>query len=239
MNPPACLVLCAALPLEVKALCQRLGVPCPAQAGGSVEARLSRGGLVRILVSGVGQRRMREALRSLGEDQPVAAWLSVGLAGGLEPDLRAGDCVMGGEVVCGHEGEAVSTPAWLGSGCRRDLLLCVETPVASVEEKAQAHLRTGADAVDMESAAVAQWAAERGEPFGFVRIISDAADEPLDPAVLQCLNRQGMPSAGAAMRLLLKRPRLLPTLIQMGRRSQRCSQRLAVQLLALLEHNPL
>jgi hypothetical protein len=156
----------------------------------------------------------------------------------LNPALALHTCLAGGDVISA-DGElfasdfsSYSTPFQPHS-----ILYCHPHAVSSVEEKAELFQQTGADAVDMESGAVARHAQGRGEVFAWVKVISDRADERLPAALLECMGRDGFPSTAASLRLVLKRPWLLPVLLRMGVRAGRQGGLLADALMALLaEH---
>lgn len=157
--------------------------------------------------------------------EPVDCWISMGLAGGLRPGLKVGD-VLHGTVVL--RDEACSLPvATLPESIDGSILYCSKKPLCAVEEKRSAFEQTGADAVDMESGAVAQWAHQRKERFSFIRVISDGALEPIDPNMMRCLNEDGLPSVQAALAMAARKPWLLPAMMRMGFRSSRLSARLA------------
>jgi adenosylhomocysteine nucleosidase len=82
--------------------------------------------------------------------------ISTGFCGALDPALRVGDIV-------------------------RDLH-SIDRVAVTAAEKRELRVRTGAAAVDMESAAIARKAADWRIPFHIIRAVSDIAEEdmPLD-----------------------------------------------------------
>ncbi|HEY4973461.1 MAG TPA: hypothetical protein VII41_07625, partial [Steroidobacteraceae bacterium] len=73
-------------------------------------------------------------------------------------------------------------------------LLTSEAAVAAAALKASLFRDTAAVAVDMESAAVAEVAAEHGLPFIALRVILDTARDSLPESVLASLSPAGRPS---------------------------------------------
>jgi nucleoside phosphorylase len=137
---------------------------------------------LRVRKSGMGPDRAREAARSMLAD-PAVALLVVGFGGGLSHDSELGETVIAEEVMAvdehGHrEGEALRCSgvnalalalAEEGIEVRRGAVASVDRIVTG---QARERMRaSGALAVDMESAWLAQAARER--PFAVVRIISD------------------------------------------------------------------
>jgi adenosylhomocysteine nucleosidase len=101
----------------------------------------------------------------------VDGLMSVGFCGALDPELRIGDIVVSGEI-----------PVTGNVGYVRGNVLCLDRVVVKASEKRTLRQTTGADAVEMESAAVAAGAEDWGVPFCSVRVVSDTAQEdmPLD-----------------------------------------------------------
>lgn len=141
----------------------------------------SHGTLVR--VSGVGPERAAVAARELLA-RGASALVGWGVAGGLDPELAPGDVVVAAGVVS-PGGATWSTDAPWGErvtrrlsgelSVRRGTVLGSPRAILGADEKHELFRRTGAVAVDMESAAVAAVAAEAGVPFLVVRAISDPA----------------------------------------------------------------
>jgi adenosylhomocysteine nucleosidase len=98
----------------------------------------------------------RLATEPLGKRMDVAGIISTGFCGGLDPALQIGDIV-----------REIHT---------------IDRVAVTVAEKRELRERTGAAAVDMESAALAGKAREWGVPFHVIRAVSDRAEEdmPLD-----------------------------------------------------------
>jgi adenosylhomocysteine nucleosidase len=117
--------------------------------------------------------------------------LTCGFAGGLNPDLKLGDVVFemgrrrGDESqikVMSETPHVVSYERLIAAGAQPAKFFCAERIATTVAEKRILRAQTGADAVEMESAAIHAVCAEKNIPCVTVRVISDTAHEdlPLD-----------------------------------------------------------
>jgi adenosylhomocysteine nucleosidase len=157
---------------------------------------LSDGAL--LAVSGMGGDLAAIAARQL-IDAGATALMSFGLAGGLDPLLRAGTVVLPSEVIS-RDGARFSTSAgWreqIGAAIAKHrpvaggALLTSSRPIGAAAEKAAAFRETGAVAVDMESWGVAEVSAAHNLPFIAVRVIVDTAADVLPRAVVAA-SREG------------------------------------------------
>ncbi len=148
--------------------------------------------------------------------------ISFGIAGGLAPDLEAGDWVVGAGVKS-EQGRFPADHEWARSllaalpGAVHADILGVDAPVADAMEKRRLHARTGAVAVDMESHIAARIAAAHGLPFAACRAVIDAAHRSLPPAALVGLRPDGTPDVGAVFRSVVRQPGQLPALVRTAR----------------------
>ncbi len=155
-------------------------------------AGVSERGPVLTVHTGVGDtpggRRRLE--RVLEEDEPRLV-ISAGYAGALRTDLRVGDLVFG---------ENFSDPGLLAAArtlladepCHVGLFLTQDTVAETAAAKAALHAATGALAVDMETAWIAEACSRAGVPLLALRVVSDAAGQsfPVPNAVLFDAARQ-------------------------------------------------
>jgi hypothetical protein len=106
--------------------------------------------------------------------------LTCGFAGGLNPDLKLGDVIF--EI--GNRKSEIGNleEKLLATGAKPTKFFCADRIATTVAEKKKLRDETGADAVEMESAAIHAVCAEHGIPCATVRVISDTANEdlPLD-----------------------------------------------------------
>lgn len=143
---------------------------------------------LRVRTTGMGPRKAMGAVPALLDD-PAAALVVVGFGGGLPGDSRLCDVVVASEVVAidgagmpAGEPVACAMAERLQSALSEQGLPTCRGTVASVHEIVTGRARermlgSGAIAVDMESAWVAQ--AARGRPFAVVRVLSDTPEHEL------------------------------------------------------------
>jgi len=211
----------AALAAEARALGPSLRRQAPPPSGKL--SQLVDGSL--LAVSGIGRPAARAAAQALVEAR-VAALLSFGLAGALDPKLAAGSIILPSELISDDGARFVTCKAWrervsasLGASCAADMgtLLTSARVIATPLDKAAAFRDTGAAAVDMESAAVAEVAAAHALPFIAVRVIVDTAADALPPSVLAA-TREGRLRAGRLIAGLAAAPGDIAALIRLARR---------------------
>lgn len=149
----------------------------------ALEAWALRGGLrtARVLRTGVGPANARRAVDRL-RSAPEAALAVAGLCGGVDPDLLPGDVVVASELcadgnVCGlrDADRLVDSLDGIGVSVRVGRIGCRDHVVRGVEREAL-HA-SGAIAVDMESAWLAEAAGDR--PFCVLRVVLDTPNREL------------------------------------------------------------
>lgn len=151
----------------------------------------------------------------------VSGIVSFGIAGGLAPDLRAGDWIVAAAV---RTGEQVfpTDRAWTRSLLERlpaavhADIVGMDATVAEPAGKQSLHARTGAAAVDTESQIAVRIAAAYRVPFAACRVIIDPADTRLPPAALVGVRPDGTADAGAVFRSVLQQPSQLSDLVRIA-----------------------
>jgi adenosylhomocysteine nucleosidase len=177
-------------------------------------------------VVGAGDRRRTVALvaaAAAGADCLV----SFGIAGALSPALRAGDLILSADIVS-ETGTWRSEEAWRGRlaelghavGAASAPVLGVGAILATRVDKARAHARFGALAVDLESDIVALAAASAGISFAALRAIADPAERDLPPATLLPLTADGRADLARVAGSVLRRPLQAAPLLQLARETR-------------------
>ncbi len=206
-------------------------IPVLCTSGLAAEARVARAAGFQVIVGG-GDPGRTEALVEDAAQQ-AKCLVSFGVAGGLAPHLKPGNVILSADVIgddrrwrdrdfqrsaatLARRIGAVSGPV-LGS---RDIL-------ATEEDKAQAWRKTGALAVDLESAIVARAAEAAGIPFLVLRTIADPARRELPPAALIPLAEDGTPAFSRVVAEVLRRPHQIAALFGLARETRQALMALA------------
>ncbi|WP_051971572.1 phosphorylase [Massilia sp. 9096] len=189
------------------------------------EAAIAAGpGVATVL--GPGPRRVLAGLDALVAAQPQGARafsgiLSFGCAGGLDPGLRPGDCVVGSGVI-GASGRVGADAAWTQAlaaclpSARQGWLAGLDAPLAQHDAKARLWRDGGALAVDMESHAAARAAQRHRLPFAALRVVLDPAWRSLPDAAVAAMREDGGTDLAALLRALARSPGEIVPLIALA-----------------------
>jgi adenosylhomocysteine nucleosidase len=162
-----------------------------------------------------GARRATEAVISLYTPRLV---YSVGYAGALEPGLRVGEIITPARVIDAGDGSSIRIPGG-------NSVLVSYQHVASREQKSKLWQSYGAQAVDMESAAVARAAELKTVPFKALKVISDEFDFDL-PGAERFVDSDGRFREGRFAVYAALRPWLWARVIRLARNSVRATKAL-------------
>jgi adenosylhomocysteine nucleosidase len=178
-----------------------------------------------LAISGIGGVAAQAAARAL-IDAGVAALMTFGMAGGLDPALQAGSVVLPCELISADGTRFVVSRSWrervavavspllaVSAGALLTSARAIDTPA----EKSAAFRDTGAAAVDMESAAVAAIAAHHNLPFIAVRVVVDTAADTLPRAVVNA-SSAGQVQIGRLIAGLILAPGEIAALIRLAQR---------------------
>jgi hopanoid-associated phosphorylase len=191
--------------------------------GAAFEARIAAGAGVSVVCSGGNATQLRSTLDAIDPTR-FCAVISFGLAGGLDPALRAGDLIVGSHVTSGGD-TWQATPTFAGAltsafhtvTANLRSLAGVDAPVMDAGGKAALHTATGAAAVDMESHITARFAASRNLPWSSLRVVCDPAHRPLPPLAKQALKTNGRIDFPIVLKSLARDPRQTLPMIRIGR----------------------
>jgi nucleoside phosphorylase len=194
------------------------------------------GHAVVLIQAGIGREPARRALLAAAHWlQFCAAW-SLGFAGSLTEQLKPGELVCASTLVLDDGLTGRSFPAApaqaevrtalsvAGIACRDGAVLTVETPLRTPEAKREAQRRTGAIAVDMEAAGVAEAARELGIPWLALKAVVDGVDDPLPEFIASCTRPRGDIRWRGVLAGLLASGNRRRTLIRLGRAARQAKR---------------
>ena len=184
---------------------------------------------VDVLLTGIGweenqtANRPRFVLRELLKTKPDMC-ISSGLAGGLRADLRCRDIVAATEVSLPTGGDSFRSSGNLlaiasDAGAKVGLKQITETHIV-FEASAKSALSSFGDFVDMEGYHILQIVSGTRIPAISVRAISDTRDTDLPPEIGKLVDRQGHLRAVPLLKLVVKRPIRIPSLLTFGAQSR-------------------
>lgn len=175
-----------------------------------------------LVCGGMGAEAARRACEAAITLYQPSLVVSAGFAGALQPQLRVGCALTPRVVVDASDGSRTDTGE--GSG----VLVSLDS-VAGPEQKAKLAKAYGAQAVDMEAAAVARGAEARGVRFRAIKVISDASDFAMLP-MERFIRPNGQFQAAKFMFYVALRPSLWRKVRQLARNSAQASTVLCQQL---------
>lgn len=195
----------AALPAEAKCLySKKLNVALP------IEIQKD----IFLCLSGIGHKRALEATKKLLalKADTLISW---GVAGAIDSALNSGDLIIAKQIISPDTHYTCSEP-WL-TNLTNTLQTSKHTVLsgdiassdhicATIADKHSLFEKTGALAVDMESAAIAEMATTNNLDFVVIRAISDLADMAIPGAVLKHTNHLGQPHIFSFMLSCVTKP---------------------------------
>jgi adenosylhomocysteine nucleosidase len=193
---------------------------------------------ISVVRTGVGPALATRAIRWAGAIVRPAAVVVTGCAGGLAPACAVGSVVVASEVVAGADRRTWSTsPAWserylraarsASLDARTGRLYTSEAILESPLAKSAVAERLGAEAVDMESSAIAEWAAAENVELAAARVIVDDAATVMPLELATFTGSDGAPNLRRLLNALRHRPRLGRDLAALGRATLRAKRALA------------
>jgi adenosylhomocysteine nucleosidase len=179
-----------------------------------------RGKTVLLVANGPGPKLAAQAVDAVREHAMVDGLVSIGFCGALAPGLAPCDIFVATEVMGAG---AVSRPAGANRPYKSGKLVSIDRVVSTIAEKTELR-KTGADAVEMEAAAVSERADHWNVPFYVIRVVTDAADESLPLDFNRVRDAQGRFDRAKIIVAVLRRPKTFPALLQLNRRCKAAAQ---------------
>jgi adenosylhomocysteine nucleosidase len=186
-------------------------------------ARVGRlnGRPVVLVANGPGRKLAGEGVDVVREHESMDGLISTGFCGGLAPALGVYDVFIATEVV----GVTAALLPASSRAFKTGKLLSIDRVASTVAEKAGLG-RAGADAVEMEAAAVAVRAQGWRVPFYAVRVVTDTREESFPLDFNQMRHADGHFSRTKILAAALRRPRSFPELMKLNKRTKRAAQAL-------------
>jgi len=159
-----------------------------------------------------------------------------GVAGGLAPELAAGEAAVVHEVI-DDRGMAVPCPLQCANARKGWRVASVASVITTPAAKQALRARTGAHIVDLESAAFAREVSARGWSWAIVRGVSDTVTDALPPEIETLVDARGRTRTLAAAALVIRKPSLVPQFRLLGQRTAEAMRNVAAIIEVLLaEH---
>jgi adenosylhomocysteine nucleosidase len=197
------LLILTAVDLEARALARHLGLvplagrPWPRFTGGALD----------IVPVGVAACQLAARLADVAVPSLI---VSAGVCGALAPQLGVGALVVP-EAVLAPDGRRHTTAA---VGLRRSgILVSTDRVLEDAAAKSRLWLDTGALAVDLESAEILAWAAERGVAGVVVRGVCDPAGRGVPADLARAVQDDGRMRPMRAVTAMLARPGALADVV--------------------------
>jgi adenosylhomocysteine nucleosidase len=200
-----------------------------------------------ILITGIGCQNAQKTTREFLAAHSPGFALTCGFAGGLNPELKLGEVVFEltnrRDEFHASQTELEIRDSWnsslremlLAAGAKPAKIFCADRIATTIAEKKKLRDETGADAVEMESAAIHAVCAERGIPCATVRVISDTANEDL-PLDFNALVRPDQSlDFGKLAWAAAKSPGKISALMQLQKKTRFAAERLAAVLSKILQ----
>lgn len=201
----------------------------PSRAGDRYAVGTIGNKVIMLLRTGIGPDKTTRRLTETEWTHPPHAIVSIGCGGALSPDIEVGDAVIADRIInAAAEGRSLSPSpelAELARACCQSLMVpfrsgtTVSTAgvAAGPEDKMALAANYDAIAVDMESARVAEWAANQHVPMLSIRTISDALNDSIPPEAGTLVDPKGKIMVRKTFSLFLSRPGLFVDMLRLKR----------------------
>jgi len=180
-----------------------------------------------LICGGIGEQAARCATEGVIVLYKPEIVQSVGFAGALDSKLKVGDILTPARVIDAKDGSSAVVNN--GSGALVSL-----SSTAGVEQKAKLAEVYGAQAVDMEAAAVAKSATAHGIEFRATKVISDEFDFEMPP-MDRFVSYEGTFRTNKFLGYAVVRPRLWSRIVCLARNSKKAADALCAELFQQLK----
>jgi len=249
------LAIFAAFPQELRKIIKNLKAVKDARSFPLDIYRATRRSIEIILViTGIGTFNTESALRFIHDKFAPDLILSIGYGGALHEGAAVGDLIWGSKFILLPElreeatGDASTSQRLELSGSekvfskllnmipiREGDIVTLQSSMKKSELKRAISEELLNPVCDMETFPLAQFCLETGLRFIAIRSITDLQDEDIPPELYAVSNNSGKYSLFCALRTLIFKPKLLPTVFRLARNSQKASQNLCCLVDSLLD----
>jgi adenosylhomocysteine nucleosidase len=200
-----------------------------------------------LVTSGMGVRRAQKASRILVEANALRLLVSFGIAGAVEEDLKIGDVVVA-EAVCRLEqempGPLLPLAPWsdaareaavqvlAGRSARLFTGTAVTTRGSQVTKSQLGDMMH--PVLEMETAGIAQVAAEAGIPLLSLRAISDGPSAPIPINLVEMMDEDANLQTVRLLRTVIRHPKIVLQVRRLMRNTRIAADNVAVALVAAL-----
>jgi uridine phosphorylase len=177
----------------------------------------------------MGRKNAEKSLREFLATNSPKLVLTCGFAGGLNPDLKAGEVLF--EI--GNRKSEIGNKL-LAVGAKPAKFFCADRIATTAAEKKKLRDEMSADAVEMESEVIHAVCRECGIPCATVRVVSDAAGEDL-PLDFNQLSKPDMSlDYGKLTLTIAKSPGKIGALLKLRKRIRFAAEQLAEVLVKVI-----
>ena len=249
------LAILAAFPQELRKIIKNLNASKDARRCHFDIYRATRFSTEIILVTtGIGTVNAEAALRYVHDEFGPEFILSIGYGGALHEDAAIGDLIWGSkfilmpELIDKETGNASNGESLEISGNEKIFSKLVNTisiregdivTIRSLMKKSEIKRALPGELLnpvcDMETFPMAHFCIETGLHFASIRSITDLQSEDIPPELYGISNNSGKYSLLCALRTLISKPKLLPSVIRLAKNSQTASQNLCYFVESFLE----
>jgi len=179
----------------------------------------------QVLITGIGRENAEKSILAFFAKKITRRVFTCGFAGGLNPALKLGEVIFELAGTAANDQKLVANLA--AAGAKPVKFFCADRIAITVSKKKALRDKTGADAVEMESAAIHAVCRERGIPCVTIRVISDTAGEDL-PLDFNALSRPDKNlDYGKLFLAIARSPGKIGALMQLQKKTKFAAERLA------------
>ncbi|MGO9380181.1 MAG: hypothetical protein ACLP29_16755 [Dissulfurispiraceae bacterium] len=207
-----------------------------------------------LVITGIGTANAELALRHIHAEFGPDIIMSIGYGGALNEGAAIGDLIWGSKFILMPElieaetsklsksehleisgNEKIHSKLLHTIAIRAGDIVTIRSPMKKSELKKTISEELLNPVCDMETFPLAHFCLETGLRFVAVRSITDLQGEDIPPELYGISNSSGKYSLACALRMLIFKPRLLPSVFRLARNSQKASHNLCSLVHSFLE----